>query len=53
MNFPEKIETALLGLRLARANLKDYDLETHKRDLDKIIKDLKEALSEYWEGYYG
>jgi len=53
MNFAEKVEKALLELRLARANLKADDLEAHKRDLDKIIKDVKEALAEYWEGYYG
>ncbi|MEI7638424.1 MAG: hypothetical protein WCJ37_14030 [Syntrophus sp. (in: bacteria)] len=53
MNFAEKVEKSLLELRLARANLKDDDLETHKRDLDKIIKDLDSAVKEYWEGENG
>lgn len=53
MNFIEKVETALLELHLARATMKADDLESHKKDLDKIIRDLKEALSEFWEGEYG
>lgn len=53
MNFPEKVEKSLLGLRLARANLKDDDLEAHKRDIDRIVRDLDRAIKDYWEGEYG
>lgn len=53
MNFPEKIEKALLELRLARLTLTADNLEAHKRDLDKIILDLDAAVKEYGEGEYG
>lgn len=53
MNFPEKIEKALLDLRLARSTVTTSDLEGHKKELDKIILVMEKALKEYWEGYYG
>ena len=53
MNFAEKIERVLLELRLARANLKDDDLEAHKRDIDRIVRDLDQAIKDYWEAENG
>ncbi len=53
MNFAEKVEKALLELRLARATLKADDPEAHRKDLDKIIGDLDAAVKEYWEGEDG
>jgi hypothetical protein len=53
MNFAEKVEKALLELRLARATLNTDDPEAHRKDLDKIIGDLDAAVKEYWEAESG
>ena len=53
MNFPEKVKKALLELRLSRSTLTADNMETHKKDMDKIIGDLDAAVKEYWEAENG
>lgn len=53
MNFTEKVEKALLELRLTRSTLTADNLESHKRDIDRIVRDLDQAIKDYWEAENG